>query len=57
MPLYTEEDITNAVNALVNGKYKSVRKAAIAFQTSSSTSRDRQKNRVQEQEVTLVNNY
>jgi CMP-N-acetylneuraminic acid synthetase len=57
MPLYTEEDITNALNALVNGKYKSVRKAAIAFQISSSTSRDRQKNRVQEQEVTLVNNY
>jgi hypothetical protein len=31
MPLYTEEELTNALNALVTGKYKSIRKAAIAF--------------------------
>jgi hypothetical protein len=37
MPLYTEEYVTNALNALVNGEYKSVRKAAIAFQIPSST--------------------
>ena len=43
MPSYTEEDVTNALNALVNGKYKSIRKAAIAFQIPSSTLRDRRK--------------
>jgi hypothetical protein len=43
MPLYTEEDVTNALNALVNGEHKSVRKAAIAFQIPSSTLRDRRK--------------
>ena len=40
----TEEDITNALNALVNGEYKSIRKTAIAFQISSSNLRDRRKN-------------
>jgi hypothetical protein len=44
MPLYTEEDVTNALNALVNGEHKSVRKAAIAFQISSSTLHNRRKN-------------
>jgi hypothetical protein len=43
MPLYTEEDVTNALNALVNGEYKSTRKAVIAFQIPSSTLRDRRK--------------
>jgi hypothetical protein len=43
MPSYTEEDVTNALNALVNGEYKSIRKAAIAFQIPSSTLRDRRK--------------
>ena len=43
MPSYTEEDVTNALNALVNGEYKSIRKAAIAFQIPSSTLRNRRK--------------
>jgi hypothetical protein len=43
MPLYTEEDVTNALNASVNGEYKSIRKAAIAFQIPSSTLYNRQK--------------
>jgi hypothetical protein len=38
MPSYTKEDVTNALNALVNGEYKSIRKAAIAFQIPSSAS-------------------
>jgi hypothetical protein len=32
MPLYTEEDVTNALNALVSGEYKSIRRAALVFQ-------------------------
>jgi hypothetical protein len=32
MPSYTEEDMTNALNALVNGEYKSIRWAALVFQ-------------------------
>ena len=43
MPSYTEEDVTNALNALVNGEYQSIRKAAIAFQIPSSTLHDRRK--------------
>jgi hypothetical protein len=43
MPSYTEEDVTNAIYALVNSEYKSVRKAAIAFQIPSSTLHDRRK--------------
>jgi hypothetical protein len=43
MPLYTEEDVTNALNALVNGEYKSICKTAIAFQIPPSTLRDRRK--------------
>jgi len=43
MPSYTEEDVTNALNALVNGEYKLIRKAAIAFQIPSSTLYDRRK--------------
>ena len=43
MPSYTEEDITNALNALVNGEYKLICKAAIAFQIPSSTLYDRRK--------------
>jgi len=43
MPLYTEKDITIALNALVNSKYKSICKAAIAFQIPSSTLHDQQK--------------
>jgi hypothetical protein len=37
MPSYTEEDVTNALNVLVNSEYKSIRKAAIAFQILFST--------------------
>ena len=40
---YTKEDVTIALNALVNGKYKSIRKAAIAFQIPSSTLHDQHK--------------
>jgi hypothetical protein len=43
MPLYTEEDVANALNALVSGEYKSIRKTAIAFQIPPSTLRDRRK--------------
>jgi hypothetical protein len=44
MPLYTEENVTNASNALVNGEYQSIRKAAIAFQIPYSTLQKRRKN-------------
>jgi len=44
MPLYTEEDMTNALNALVNSEYQSIRKAAIAFQIPFSTLQKRRKN-------------
>jgi transposase-like protein len=40
MPLYTEENVTIALNALVNGEYKSIRKVAITFQIPSSTLHD-----------------
>jgi hypothetical protein len=43
MPLYTKEDITNALNTLVNGEYRSIRKAAIAFQIPFTTLQNRQK--------------
>jgi hypothetical protein len=41
MPSYTEEDVTNALNALVNSEYHSVRRAALVFQIPASTLRDR----------------
>jgi hypothetical protein len=44
VPSYTEEDVTNALNALVNSEYKSIRKAAITFQILFSTLQKRQKN-------------
>ena len=43
MPLYTKEDVTIALNALVNGEYKSIRKAVITFQIPSLTLYDQQK--------------
>ena len=43
MPSYTEEDVTNALNALVNDEYKSLRRAALVFQIPSSTLHDRRK--------------
>jgi hypothetical protein len=57
MPLYTEEDVTNALNALVNGKYKSIRKAAIAFKFLLRLHEIDEKNQNQEQKVMLVSNY
>ena len=41
MPSYTEEDVTNALNALANVEYKSVRRAVTVFQIPISTLRDR----------------
>jgi hypothetical protein len=41
MPSYAEEDVTNAINALVNGEYHAVRRAALVFQITASTLRDR----------------
>ena len=43
MPSYTKEDVTNALNALVNSEYKSIRKAAIAFQIPFTTLQNQQK--------------
>jgi phage portal protein BeeE len=43
MPSYTEEDVTIALNALVSSEYKSIRKAAIAFQIPPLTLQDRRK--------------
>jgi hypothetical protein len=43
MSSYTEEDVTIAFNALANGEYKSIHKAAIAFQIPSSTLQDQRK--------------
>jgi hypothetical protein len=37
MPSYTEEDVTNALNALVNGEYESFRRAASVFHIPYST--------------------
>lgn len=50
MPSYTEEDVTNALNALVNGEYKSLRQAALVFQIPESALRKRarkQKSRIE----------
>ena len=41
MPSYIEEDVTNALNALVNGEYKSIRRAVLAFQIPYLTLRYR----------------
>ena len=41
MPSYTEEDVTNALNALVNGEYNSIRRAALVFQIPPSTLQNR----------------
>ena len=41
MPLYTEEDVTNALNVLANSEYKSVHQAALVFQIPVSTLQDR----------------
>jgi hypothetical protein len=41
MPLYAEEDVTDALNVLVNGEVKLLRRAVSAFRISSSTLQDR----------------
>jgi hypothetical protein len=41
MPSYTEEDVTNALNALLNGKYRSIRRAALVYQIPYPTLRYR----------------
>jgi len=50
MPSYTEEDVTNALNGLVNGEYKSIRRAALVFQILASTLRDRLYKRISRNE-------
>ena len=45
MPSYTEEDVTNALNALANGEYKSLRQAALVFQIPYSTLQNRLRKR------------
>jgi hypothetical protein len=45
MPSYTEEDVTNVSNALVNGKIKSIRRAALVYQIPFSTLRYQLQNR------------
>lgn len=41
MPSYTKEDVSNALNALVNGEIKLIRKAGIIYQIPESTLRRR----------------
>jgi len=41
MPSYTEQDVTNALNTLVNGEIKLIRKAVNVFQIPYSTLQDR----------------
>jgi hypothetical protein len=41
MPSYTEGDVTKALYALVNGEYKSIRRAALVLQIPPSTLRNR----------------
>jgi hypothetical protein len=43
MPSYTEEDVNNALNALVNGEYRSIRQAALAFGIPSLTLHNRRR--------------
>ena len=43
MSLYTKEDVTNALNALVNSKYKSICKVVITFQIPSLTLQNQRK--------------
>jgi hypothetical protein len=51
MPLYTEEDVTNALKALVNGEYRSIRRAALERYIIDVENQNQEKN------VTLVNKY
>jgi hypothetical protein len=61
MPWYTEEDVTNALSALVNGEYQSVRKTAIAFlipfstlQRRHSTAKSRSESHISQQLLTPI---
>jgi hypothetical protein len=61
MPSYTDEDVTNTLNTLVNGKIKSVRKAASVFQIPYTTLQNRHRNQkssvkghVSQQRLTLI---
>jgi len=45
MPSYTEEDITNALNTLVNGEFKSLRRAVLVFQIPETSLRKRAQKR------------
>ena len=61
MPSYTEEDVTNTLNALVNREYQSIRKAALVFQIPYSTLQSRLRKRksrieghVSQQLLTLI---
>ena len=57
MPSYTEEDVANASSALVNGEYKSIRRAALVFCIPYTTLQNRFQNENQEKKVMLVNKY
>jgi phage portal protein BeeE len=61
MPSYTEEDITDTLNALVNSKYWLLRQTALAFRIPSSTlynwhqkSKSRKESHVSQQLLTPI---
>jgi hypothetical protein len=61
MPSYTEEDMTNASNALVNGEIKSIRRAVLVYQISFFTlqyqlqnQKTKLKSHVSQQLLTLI---
>jgi hypothetical protein len=61
MPSYIEEDVTNALNALVNGEYKSIHRAVLVLQIPYSTLRNqvqkpksRKESHVSQQILTLI---
>jgi hypothetical protein len=61
MPSYTEEDITDALNVLVNGEYWSLHQTVLAFGIPSSTlynqhrkSKSRKESHVSQQLLTLI---
>jgi predicted nucleic acid-binding protein len=61
MPSYTEEDVTNAFNVLVNSKIKLIQKAALVFQIPYTTLQNRYRNQkssvkghVSQQRLTLI---
>jgi hypothetical protein len=61
MPSYTEEDVTNALHALVNSEYRSICWAALVFQIPYSTlqnwfqeRKSRKESHVSQQILTLI---